>query len=69
MDVFSINFGRTEVIIGESKATFCRKSFGEVRFCIAPQKPGKNDEKRVFETEKNVENIFWVSKHRMLGIV
>ena len=55
MDVFSMNFGRTEVIIGASKAKFCRESFGEVRFCVAAQKPGKNDEKRVFETEKNVE--------------
>ena len=45
-----MNFGRTEVIIGASKAKFCRESFGEVRFCIAPQKPGKNDEKRLFET-------------------
>ena len=42
MDVFSMNFGRTEVIIGASKAKFCRESFGEVRFCVAPQKPGKN---------------------------
>ena len=55
MDVFSMNFGRTEVIIGASKAKFCRESFGEVRFCVAPQKPGKNGEKLVFETKKNDE--------------
>ena len=55
MDVFSMNFGRTEVIIGASKAKFCRESFGEVRFCVAPQKPGKNRGKLVFETKTNVE--------------
>ena len=49
-----MNFGRTEVIIGASKAKFCRESFGEVRFCVAPQKPGKHMEKLVFETNKNV---------------
>ena len=58
MDVFSMNFGRTQVIIGASKAKFCRDSFGEVRFCVAPQKPGKNKEKLVFETTKNVEQKF-----------
>ena len=68
MDVFSMNFGRTEVIIGASKAKFCRESFGEVRFCVAPQKPGKNGEKLVLET-KNVEQKILVSKNQMLGIV
>ena len=63
MDVFSMNFGRTEVIIGASKAKICRESFGEVRFCVAPQKPGKNQEKLVFETTKNVEQkLFGVEK-------
>ena len=57
MDVFSMNFGCTEVIIGASKAKFCRESFGEVRFCVAPQKPGKNGEKLVFETKH-----FWCRK-------
>ena len=69
MDVFSINFGRTEVIIGASKAKFCRESFGEVRFCVAPQKPGKNREKLVFETKKMSNTKFLVSKNQMLGIV
>ena len=53
-----MNFGRTEVIIGASKAKFCRESFGEVRFCVAPQKPGKNKGKLVFE-KKNVERKFF----------
>ena len=69
MDVFSMNFGRTEVIIGASKAKFCRESFGEVRFCVAPQKPGKNREKLVFETIKMSNKTFLASKNQMLGIV
>ena len=69
MDVFSMNFGRTEVIIGASKAKFCRESFGEVRFCVAPQKPGKNREKLVFETTKMSNKKLLVSKNQMLGIV
>ena len=69
MDVFSMNFGRTEVIIGASKAKFCRESFGEVRFCVAPQKPGKNRGKLVFETKQMSKTKFLVSKNQMLGIV
>ena len=69
MDVFSMNFGRTEVIIGASKAKFCRESFGEVRFCVAPQKPGKNQEKLVFETKQMSNNKILMSKNQMLGIV
>ena len=69
MDVFSMNFGRTEVIIGASKAKFCRESFGEVRFCVAPQKPGKNKGKLVFETKQMSNKKILVSKNQMLGIV
>ena len=64
-----MNSGRTEVIIGASKAKFCRESFGEVRFCVAPQKPGKNGGKLVFETKQMSNNKFLVSKNQMLGIV
>ena len=69
MDMFSMNFGRIEVIIGASKTKFCRESFGEVRFCVAPQKPGKNREKLVFEINKMSNKNFLVSKNQMLGIV
>ena len=69
MDVFSMNFGRTEAIIGASKAKFCRESFGEVRFCVAPQKPGKNREKLVFETKKMSNKKCLVAKNKMLGFV
>ena len=69
MDVFSMNFGRNEVIIGASKAKFCRESFGQVRFCVAPQKPGKTMEKLVFETKQMSNKNILVSKNQMLGIV
>ena len=49
---FLMIFGRTDLIIGQSKAKFCEESAGDVRFCVAPQKPGKSVEKRVFETKK-----------------
>ena len=62
MDVFSMNFGRTEVIIGASKAKCCRESFGEVRFCVAPQKPGKNRGKLVFETKQMSNKFLWHRK-------
>ena len=62
MDVFSMNFGRTEVIIGASKAKFCRESFGEVRFCVAPQKPGKNRGKLVFDTNTSLTKKNWCRK-------
>ena len=45
-------FGRTEVIIGASKAKNCEESFAEVRLCVSPQKPSKINEKQVFETGK-----------------
>ena len=45
MDVFLMIFGRTEVTIGASKAKNHDESFAGVRFHVAPQKPGKNDEK------------------------
>ena len=62
MDVFSMNFGRTEVIIGASKTKFCRESFGEVRFCIAPQKPGKNKENWCLRQTKCRTRKFWCRK-------
>ena len=55
-------FGRTDLIIGQSKAKFCEESAGDVRFCVAPQKPGKNVEKRVFETNIFAKKNFDVAK-------
>ena len=45
-------FGRTNLKIGQSKAKNCEESAGDVRFDVAPRKPSKNMEKRVFGTEK-----------------
>ena len=47
-------FGRTELIISASKAKNYEESFGELRFCVAAQKPGKNHEKRLFETDQKM---------------
>ena len=62
MDLFSIIFGRAEVITGASKAKNCKESFAEVRLCISPQKLSKINEKRLFETEKMTSNNFSASK-------
>ena len=60
-------FGRTDLIIGQSKAKFCEESAGDVRFCVAPQKPGKNVEKRMFETNKFGEQFFFDVEKRDVG--
>ena len=44
--VFSMIFGRTDLIIGQSEAKFCKESAGDVRIGVAPQKPSKCVEKR-----------------------
>ena len=41
-------FGRTDLKKSASKAKNHGESFAEVRFRVAPQKPGKNHEKREF---------------------
>ena len=53
-DMFLMIFGRTELIISASKAKNYEESFGELRFCVAAQKPGKNHEKRLFETDQKM---------------
>ena len=62
-------FGRTDLVIGQFKAKFCEESVGNVRFRVAPQKPGKNMEKRMFETKKIGEKKKLTSKNEMWGIV
>ena len=68
MHVFLMTFGRTDLIISQSRAKFCEESAGDVRFCVAPQKPGKNMQKRVFEAIF-FEQMFLTSKIEMFGIV
>ena len=41
-DVFRSPNGRTEVITDVSEVKFCKQSHGNVRCCVAPQKPGEN---------------------------
>ena len=43
---FLMNFGRTDLLIGQSKAKNCKESDGDVGIGVAPQKPSKNIEKR-----------------------
>ena len=45
-------FGRTELILGASKAKYCEELDFEVRFHVAPQNPDKNTEKRISKTRK-----------------
>ena len=48
-------FGRTELIIGASKAEHREKLDFEVHFHVAPQNSDKNTEKQISETAKNPE--------------
>ena len=52
---FIMFFGRTDLRIGASKAKFDAESDFEVRFAVAPPKPGKNYEKIIFRSEKFAE--------------
>ena len=40
-----MNFGRTDLLTGQSKARNCKESAGDVGIDVAPQKPRKNAEK------------------------
>ena len=40
--------GRIELQISLSRAKNCEEVAGDVRFCVAPQKPRKNQEKLIF---------------------
>ena len=59
-----MKFERTDLIIGQSKAKFCKESAGDVTIVVAPQKISKNMETRekfcvrkIFDVEKrNVRN-------------
>ena len=55
-------FGRTELIIGASKAKNCEESASDVRFHVAPPKPAKKSEKRNFETEFFRRKFFFGDK-------
>ena len=50
--IFKNELKGLSLIIGASKAKHHEESFAEVRFHVDPQKPSKNDEKRVFEIQQ-----------------
>ena len=50
-------FGRTELILGASKAKYCEELDFEVRFHVAPWNPDKNTKKRISETGKYPKQI------------
>ena len=54
---FSVNFGRTDLLIGQSKAKNCEESAGDVRIGVAPQKPSKNMEKRAKFCDKKIFDV------------
>ena len=60
-------FGRTELILGASKAKYCEELDFEVRFHVAPPNPDKNTEKRISETEKYPEKKFGCRKIKCRG--
>ena len=62
---FSVKFGRTDLLIGQSEAKNCKESAGDVRIGVAPQKPSNNMENARNFTTKN----FSTSKNKMSGIV
>ena len=55
-------FGRTELILGASKATYCEELDFEVRFHVALPNPDKNTEKRILETDKSETKSLGVEK-------
>ena len=52
-----MKFGRTDLIIGQSKATFCEESAGDVGIDVAPQKLDKNVEKRTKFCDKQFFDV------------
>ncbi len=61
-------FGRTNLIIGQSKAKNCKESAGDVGIDVAPQKPSKNV-KNMCPRPKFCDKKKSTSKNEMLGIV
>ena len=60
---FLMNFGRTDLLIGQSKAKNCKESAGDVRIGVAPQKPSQNIEKH----EKFRDNKFFEFERQNVG--
>ena len=68
-DIFPTIFGRTELIIGASRAKNCEEFAVEVRFSVDPPKLDQKGVKR-FSRPKNLgEQKFWGPKIDLTGIV
>ena len=65
--MFCTFFGRTELILGASKAKYCEELDFEVHFHVAPQNPDKNTEKRISVTEISAGKKFGCRKLRCWG--
>ena len=52
-----MNIGRTDLLIGQSKAKNCKESDGDVGIGVAPQKPSKNMEKRAKFCDKKIFDV------------
>ena len=61
--------GRTELIIGVSKAKFHEESFAVLQNSVYPPKNNKNVQKTFSKFENKVEKNFSALKHKMSGIV
>ena len=50
--MLSMFFGRTDLVLGASKATYCEELDFDTRFDVAPQDPAKNTKAQISETGK-----------------
>ena len=69
MVLFSMIFGRTELIISVSKAKFDEEADFEVHRPPNPQNPNEKRKKLFFRTENFRQFFFSASKNETLGIV
>ena len=60
-------FGRTDLILGASKAKYCEELDFETRFYVAPQDPAKNTKARISETGKIRKTKFGCRKIKCRG--
>ena len=72
-DIFPTIFGRTELIIGASRAKNCDEIDGEVRFSIDPPKPAQKGVKRFLRpknlAEKNFLTENWIDGDRLKRVL
>ena len=69
MVLFSMIFGRTELIRSVSKAKFDEEADGEVHLSLNPLKPNQKHKRLFFWTDFFRQFFFSASKNETLGIV